>query len=619
MSDQWHVKLDYFLTNESVIMSKQETTRIELLMDAGNGAQKAGDIFVKCLAKVGYEVFIEPIIPAEISPPKRTPYSLSGVIIRVGGHDITNIGASSDFMLVEHEILLKRRLEDEEYGADCQVVLDMGQSARAKVAYDEVIASVENKDLNLCQLVVPEEAQAMMKSLGGRGLNMLYLGVLGGLFQVDVSLVESETRKTFSRLSDDILAQNLQLISLGYALFETLGLSTLNLSPSEPVKDAVLLDGNMAMSLGIIDAGFKLYSGYPITPASSILHTLAKLFPSYGGVVHQAEDEISAIGTVIGSYYTGVPALTATSGPGLSLKQEFIGLSQVSEVPCVVINVQRGGPSTGLPTRTEQSDLFASIYGSHGDATKVVISVGDVKDCFYAPHVARYLTEVLQVPVIILSDYITSVSYKVLQELSINQMTEVSDIRDDVLAHFGLQRLSDDIEMVKDKQSLPGEPGKMRRVTGLNTDSSGKVVYSAQSNMRSHQVRNEKVHQVRRALNKPELIGPDQGDVLVVAWGSSRGVVQEAIQSLRQDGHSVSGLSLKMVYPLSNHLADIFKQFKKVVTVETAYGDEMKNTPFATMLRSETLVDVKGLVNDATGRPLNPSHVVSAVKGVMGS
>ncbi|MFT5170184.1 MAG: 2-oxoglutarate ferredoxin oxidoreductase subunit alpha, partial [Candidatus Omnitrophota bacterium] len=376
-----------------------------------------------------------------------------------------------------------------------------------------------------------------------------------------------------------------------------------------------LLDGNSALSAGIIDAGFKMYSGYPITPASSIMHHLAKELPKHGGIVHQAEDEIAAIGAAIGAYYGGTPALTGTSGPGLSLKQEYIGYAACAEIPLVVIDVQRGGPSTGLPTKTEQSDLPAVIFGSHGDHTKIVLSVGNVIDCFYVPLMARYLTEKLRLPVFIMSDFQMANSYKVINKPVINQIDNIDDIPDFVLDHFWMKRLPDNIEMVRTNQADPGTPGDMRRVTGLNTDDEGKVNYFSTTNQRSHQVRNNKVHAVQKALTEPELFGAcKEGDVLVVGWGSTRGAIAEAVHSCQDQGLKVGGLCFRIVYPLPLMLKEIFKRFKKIVTVEGAYGDDLKRTPLAMFLRSKTLVDVNPMISRATGRPIAPGTIEERIK-----
>lgn len=595
-------------------MAKKEMMRFELLMDAGNGAQKAGDILIKCFATAGKHVFIEPIIPAEISPPKRTPHSMSGVIIRVSQNELTNIGSSTDIMLAEHEILLERRLSDDECRDNATILLDMGDEKRAKDAYAAAISKAKNAGLNVITFSMDEESEGIIRDLNGNGKNMYYLGMLAALYQVSIEDVEDAVKQTFKKLSAEKLNKNIQILKNGYQNLLGIHNETYDIPSQSSEGEKILLDGNLALSLGIIDAGIKLYSGYPITPASSIMHNLAKLFPAYGGMVHQAEDEISAIGTAVGSYYAGVPSITGTSGPGLSLKQEFIGLAQVSETPLIVIDVQRGGPSTGLPTRTEQTDLFAAAFGGHGDSSRVVLSVSNVEDCFYAPHVARYITEKLRTPVIILSDYLTSVSYKVLNKLKLNKLQDDIDAIDDaILARFDLQRLPE-VEMVKSNQSTPGESDKMRRVTGLNTDSNGQVTYTAESNHRSHKIRNEKVHAVKRALKAPEMFGPDSGDTLVIAWGSARGVLKESIELAHAENLNVTGMHLKMVYPLPLQLKEIFDRFKTVVTVEVAYGDDLKATNLATLIRSETLVDVKCAISDATGRPLKPEQVLSKIK-----
>lgn len=594
-------------------MDKRNVIRYELIMDAGNGAQKAGDILVKAFADMGNYVYIEPIIPAEISPPKRSPHSMSGVVMRIAKNEIYSIGSYSDFMLVEHEILLDRRLKDKEYEVGCTILLDMGDYKRSQEAYDKAIGEAKELGLNIIEFNICDESKEIIKDLNGNGKNMYYLGVLTRVFNLEVETVEALIRQTFKKLSEEKLSKNIAIYKNGYKEADSVGALSLSVEAEKSSQQQILMDGNQALSMGIIDSGFKLFAGYPITPASSVMHTLAKTFSHYGGILHQAEDEISAIGAVVGGYFAGVPSITCTSGPGLSLKQEFIGLSMSSETPCVVIDVQRGGPSTGLPTRTEQSDLFAAAVGSHGDNTKIVLSVANAEDCFYAPHVARYLTEKLRLPVIIMSDYITSVSYRLFKKLDTNRMDSVDDISDDVLKRFGLKRLGE-IKMVKDNQAVPGEEGGVRRITGLNTDITGNVVTTSASAIRSHQIRNEKVDAVRNVLDNPELMGDDSGDVLIIGWGSSRGAIKEAIELAREQGLKASGISLKIVAPLPPNLTQLFSKFKKVVTVEVAYGDKHKPAPLAYMLRAETLHNIESAIAEPSGRPLKPKMIVSRIK-----
>ncbi len=603
-------------------VKKVSVSRFELLMDAGLGAQKAGDILIRAFAKSGRYVYIEPTIPSEISPPLRSRPALSGVIIRVADFDLTNIGNSTDIMLAAHEIVLDRRLDDEEYHKNCRIFLDMGDQASNEDSYERVCKRVSEKGLSIYPFVILPEAQTIIKSLGGKGKNMYYMGMLGSIYGMPEDPIINEIKLTFgAKLKEEILQKNIDIFHHGYRHAKEQVHFSYEIAalPAAGSQEKILIDGNSALALGIIDAGIKMVTGYPITPASSILHTLAQVFPSYGGIVHQAEDEIAAIGAAVGSYYGGVPTITCTSGPGLSLKQEFIGYATAAEIPAIIIDVQRAGPSTGMPTKTEQSDLLAALYGSHGDNAKVVFAVSDIVDCFYAPQLARYLAEKLRLPVFIMSDFQTANSYKVMDKLKINQMESGEDIQDFVLKRFGIERLAGDIEMVRTEQADPGTPQRMRRVTGLNTDDTGRVNYFAKAHQRSHEIRNEKIHCVRRALQRPEMFGGiEEGDVLIVGWGSMRGSVEEAVRYCRKQGLAVGGTCLRFVYPLPLMLKEIFARFKKVVTVELAYGDQYKQPPLAMLLRSETLMDVDPLIARATGRPITPRTIEGKVKELLG-
>ena len=582
-------------------------------MDAGNGAQKAGDILIKSLAKQGCYVFIEPIIPAEISPPKRTSYSMSGVVIRTSDAPVTCIGSQSDLMIVEHEILLKRRLEDKEFASHSTVLIDMTDEPKAKDDYQSIMQEARNQSLTVIPIHLTEIAKQNIKLMSGNGRNMFYLGLLSNLYNVPADLLHSIIRQTFRKLSDDKLHLNIEIFNEGAIVANSISLDRLELKGVPKDNQQMLLDGNTAMALGLIDSGIRYFSGYPITPASSIMHTLAKVFPNYGGILHQAEDEIAAIGAAIGSYYGGTPSATATSGPGFSLKQEFIGFAMAAEIPLIVINVQRGGPSTGLPTRTEQSDLFAAAFGSHGDSTKIVLSVSNVQDCFYAPHVARYLTEMLKLPVIIMSDYQTSVSYKVFDRIQSYEIQDAHSIPESILNRFGLSKISEAIQYVKSNQSLPGEPEKMRRITGLNTSEDGKVAYSSESSQRAHEIRNEKMALVRRVYSSVNCIGSESADICIIGWGSSEGTIIEVVEHFKSKDISVAGICLKIVVPLPENITEILSKYQKVVTVETAYGDDANWTPFATLLRAETLLPIEHCVSGATGRPLNPMDIIKQV------
>jgi len=600
-------------------IEKRPVTRFELLMDAGTGAQKAGDILLGAFVAMGQYVYVEPMIPAEISPPARSRPALSGVIIRLADFDVTNIGNDTDLIIAAHEIVLDRRLDDNEFNSNCKILLDMGDQEANPDSYEMVLKRCTKLGLSVIPFTVDAESQTIVKELGGKGQNLHYLGMLSYIYNMDEEMVQKEIIKTFGKkLKEEIMAKNIKLYHNGYQLAKDKVFFRYEVQSHKREGEQILIDGNTSMSMGLIDAGIKLFSGYPITPASSIMHTLAKNFPAYGGMVHQAEDEIAAIGTAVGSYYAGQPAVTATSGPGLSLKQEFIGFATAAEIPLILIDVQRSGPSTGMPTKTEQSDLLAVLCGSHGDYTKVIISVSNVIDCFYAPHLARYLTEKLRVPVFILSDFQTANSYKVVTKFKLAQMNgSVEDIPDFVFDRFHMKRLTAPIEMVRTQQTSPGTEGGMRRITGLSTDENGKISYFSDVHQRSHSVRNEKIHQVRRALTAPEMFGKDGNEVLIVGWGSSRGAIEEAVSLCEKNNVPASGMHFRIVYPLPLMLKDIFAKYKKVMTVETAYGDMLKPSPLALLLRSETLTDIHPLIAEATGRPLRPRIIMKKIQEVL--
>ena len=595
------------------VVENRHVTRFEVLMDAGFGAQKAGEILIRAFAAAGVHVYSEPMIPAEISPPPRTPAALSGAIIRVADFKIGNIGNHTDLILASHEILLETRLDDHEAGPGCRILLDVGLRKSNAEEFQRVIDQVNERGYELVEFEIGKTSAMLIKSLNS-GKNLYYLGILARIYNLTCELIEPAIRKVFFKLPEDKLSKNITLFRNGYAYADTHIGYRIEITVTRSRGEEILIDGNSALSAGIVDAGIKFMSGYPITPASTVMHTLARDFSAYGGIVHQAEDEIAAVGAVIGAYYGGTPSITCTSGPGLSLKQEFIGYAAMAEIPLIVINAQRSGPSTGMPTKTAQSDLPATVFGRHGDNTSVVLSVADVDDCFYAPHVARYLAEKLKTPVFIMTDFQIANSFEVVDKMSVTEMEAIDDIPDHVLQCFHIERLPESIEMVKDNQAIPGTPDQMCRVTGLNTDAAGDVAYSPASAQRSHEIRNRKLHAVRYALQEPEIFGPEDADLLVVGWGSARDVIHEAVSVAHSRKLSVAGMHLKIVYPLPLMLADIFARYKKVVAVELAYGDDLKPAPLASLLRMETAMNIISALSLATGRPLTPQAVLMKIQ-----
>jgi 2-oxoglutarate ferredoxin oxidoreductase subunit alpha len=350
---------------------------------------------------------------------------------------------------------------------------------------------------------------------------------------------------------------------------------------------------------------------------------LGEVFEKYGGVLHQAEDEIAAAGVAIGASYAGRCAFTITSGPGMALKTEFLGLAIMTEIPLVLINVQRGGPSTGLPTKVEQSDLLAALYGQTGDAPHVVLAPATIEDCFHIMTTARKIAETLRTVVIVLSDanLATGVAPFARPELSAQWQAAPPDLR---ALPAGARPYDWNERTGLSRRFIPGQAGGEHTLTGLAHDERSKVAYDAETVERSHTARSRKLAAFQRTLLPPEINGdPEGGDLLIVGWGSTKGAIEEAVARARAQGLSVSSVHLTFLSPLEPGLPELFARFKKVMTVEINYSDK-KDDPLideynrrrgqlSILLRSATLVDVDCWTR-VLGEPLRPAQIVQAIK-----
>jgi 2-oxoglutarate ferredoxin oxidoreductase subunit alpha len=383
------------------------------------------------------------------------------------------------------------------------------------------------------------------------------------------------------------------------------------------------MNGNEALAMGALASGMELCAMYPITPATSVSHYLAEVFERFGGVLHQAEDEIAAAGVAIGGSYSGKVAFTVTSGPGLALKTEFIGLAVMTETPLVVIDVQRGGPSTGLPTKVEQSDLLAALFAQPGDAPRIVIAPATIEECFHAMITARRLAETFRTVVIVLSD--ANLATGIQPFARPIPLEEWIAPEPDLAAVPKGQRPYDwDPRTGLSPRVVPGRPGGMFTVTGLAHDENSRVAYSAGVHQRSSTMRSRKLAVLQQMLIPPRVNGDEAGgDLLVVGWGSTKGAIEEAVARARAGGLSASSLHLSFLSPLEPGLAEIFRRFRKVMTVEINYSDDTGD-PFITnenrrrgqlafLLRAHTLVDVDCWTR-VPGEPLRPGAIHAAIE-----
>jgi len=374
-------------------------------------------------------------------------------------------------------------------------------------------------------------------------------------------------------------------------------------------------------------SGMELVSMYPITPATSASHYLADVFHEVGGFVHQAEDEIAAIGFAIGSSYAGKTACTITSGPGLALKTEMIALAVMAEIPLVLAVVQRGGPSTGLPTKVEQGDLLAALFGEPGDAPKVVIAAATIQECLDFVIMSRKLAEAFRTPVILLTDANLGTGVQPYQrpEPSPDWLAPPIDQSEwdpsvppyDWDARTGIS-----------PRPIPGMPGGQYILTGLAHTKQSKVAYDSDTNQKSCNMRSRKLAALASTLKPPVVHGDEAGDLLLVSWGSTMGAIEEAVDRARAHGRKVSSLHLRFLSPMEPGLKEIFARFRKVMTVEINYSDDpdaplitdetRRYAQLAFLLRAHTLMDID-CWSVVYGHPLQPGMIHDMLRERLGA
>lgn len=594
---------------------------VEIVADSGEGAQRAGTAFALCSARMGNGVWTDELIPAEIQPPARTAGSLSGNRIRFGSPKITNPGDHVNTIIAFNEVTLEVRIEAGVLAPDACIFLDdkwnSDPDETTRQNYRRVVHKSEERGYTLYP--VPLEAETLKITSNPRhGKNMVALGLLAYLYRRDTDLMRAIIANQFKAKGQKVVGNNLALFDLGYEL----GMGRLSYQyeiPATPHKQPqVVMNGNQALALGAIAAGFELCSMYPITPASSQSHYLAGIFAEFGGMVHQAEDEIAAIGVALGAAYGGRPAYTITSGPGMALKTEFQALAVATETPLVVVDVQRGGPSTGLPTKIEQSDLLSSIYGTPGDAPKVVMAPSTIEECYHVMKAARQIAERLRTLVIVLSDSNLATGVQPFDkpvepdEPPANPL----DLRP-VLPAF-LPFAWDEASGLAPR-AIPGQPGGAHTITGLAHDEQGQVSYNPDNNQRLHAMRSRKLKTLQQSLRPPAIYGDSSGELLLVGWGSTRGAIEEAVDRARQAGLRVAALHLRFLYPLPPGLKEIMARFEQIVCVEINYSDApdagyegRRLSQLATHLRSFTLLDIDSY-SAVRGRPLKPGDILKMI------
>ena len=591
---------------------------IEIVSDSGEGAQTCGQMFADICARNGNGIWTVEIIPAEIEPPSRSRAGASGNRIRIGSKAITNSGDQADLVVAFNEQVLYSRIDVGALRSGTLVFVDHSWSENPdpeiRTRYSEAIADFHERGYVV--LEIPIERQCRKHTDDPRkGKNMWVFGMLCAVYDLHVDHVSEQIAQRFAKKGEAVVQKNLALFRDGHAWTERNIEHHFRVPAKAPAVPMVVMNGNQAIGLGVMAAGIEVCSMYPITPATSASHFLAGAMEQVGGIVHQAEDEIAAIGFAVGCSYAGKTAVTITSGPGFALKTEFLGFAVMTEIPLVVVVVQRGGPSTGLPTKVEQGDLLAALHASPGDSPKIVIAPATIEECFHFMITARKLAEEFRTPVIVLSDANLATGQQPFprpqpHESWLAPPIDQSDWNPET-APFAW-----DAKTGLSRRPIPGQRGGEYVLTGLAHDEESHVAYESSINQRAMEMRSRKLVALAGALKSPKIHGDDNGDLLVVGWGSTFGAIEEAVDRLRGDGHRVSSLHLRFLSPLEPGLKEIFSRFRKVMTIEINYSDEPGMAPaqsrrygqLSQILRTQTLQDID-CWSRVPGGPIRPGMI----------
>ncbi|HEX6415217.1 MAG TPA: 2-oxoacid:acceptor oxidoreductase subunit alpha [Burkholderiales bacterium] len=598
---------------------------VEVISDSGEGAQRCGQSLGSIAARMGNGIWTVEIIPAEIRPPARSVAGASGNRIRIGAGPVTNGGDRTDLVVAFNEQVLLGRVRAGELKPGCTILLESmwreHKDLNIKLAYSEAVEKLKSAGYRVHE--IPMDAECRKLGLAPeRGKNMFALGMLLSIYSLDLQLGREQIALTFGKKDKKVIDSNVRLLEAGHAWAEANLNFKYRIPAQAPTEPNIVVNGNTALALGVLASGMEICAMYPITPATSASHYLSDVFEKVGGVVHQAEDEIAACTFAIGASYAGKCAVTITSGPGYSLKQEAIGLAVMAEIPLVVVNVQRGGPSTGQPTKAEQGDLLTAMFGSHGDAPKVVMAAATIEDCFYSVITARKIAETFNMVVVVLTDANLATSQQPFPRPKFDPAW-IAPPADQSAVPEGMQPYDWEAATGLARRFIPGQPSGMHALTGLAHDRASHVAYDPQINEEGIHFRSLKLAALQRTLKTPPIHGDPQGDLLVIGWGSTKGAIEEAVDGLRADGTAVSSMHLKFLQPLPPGIGEAMKRFKKVITIEANWcdrpGDALidetnrRYSALAMLLRARYLVDVD-CWSEVKGQPIKPSSIQKVLR-----
>lgn len=599
-----------------------ETVTIRFAGDSGDGMQLTGTQFTNTSAVLGNDISTLPDFPAEIRAPAGSLPGVSGFQLNFSSQDIRTPGDQPNVLVAMNPAALKVNLSDLEDGGTIIINTDeFNKENLKKAAYesnpleDNSLTGYRVHQLPITTLNIRALQEAQVKLTRkemDRCKNFFALGVLYWLYDRPMEPTLNWINAKFSKLPEVARANEISL-KTGYNFADTTEVFTTHYS----VKKAAIapgkyrkITGNEATAIGFVAAsqlsGRPLFYGsYPITPASDILHELSR-HKSFGVKTFQAEDEIAAVCAAIGASFAGHIGLTGTSGPGVALKQEAIGLAVMTELPLVIINVQRGGPSTGLPTKTEQADLFQAVWGRNGECPAVVVAPSTPGDCFHMAIEAVRLAFKYMTPVFYLSDGYLANGAEPWAIPAIDELPKLEvKFADDPKNFMPYAR---DEETLSRPYAIPGTPGLEHRVGGIEKQHlTGNVNYDPENHHFMVKLRQEKVDRIAKDIPELEVFGEQTGKVLVLGWGSTYGSITTAVEKLQREGHSVSSAHLRYLNPFPRNLGEVLARFERVIIPEMNLGQ------LATMIRAKYLVDAVAF-SKVKGRPFQIREIMRKVE-----
>ena len=597
--------------------------------DSGDGMQLTGGRFTESTAIIGNDLSTLPDFPAEIRAPAGSLAGVSAFQIKFSSKDIHTPGDKPDVLVAMNPAALKVHQKEVAPGGTIICNANAFTLKNLKFAGYET-NPLEDKTLDdyftlysveMGKMVsLANEDLEISSKIIDRTKNFFALGLLFWIYDRPLESTKKWLGVKFAK-KPEIVEANIRALDAGYNYGETTEIFTTRYKvdkadlPAGTYRNVV---GNYALSMGLAAAAEKsklglFYGGYPITPASDILHTLSA-WKHLGIKTFQAEDEIAGITSVLGAAFTGDLGITATSGPGIALKCEAMGLAVMAELPIVIINVQRGGPSTGLPTKTEQSDLMQAMYGRNGEAPVPVLASATPGDCFFAAYEACRIAVKYMTPVILLTDgYLANGSEPW-------QVPKVDDLPDFDVSFADESNLADGqfLSYSRDKKTLarpwaiPGTPGLEHRIGGIETeDLTGNVSYDPDNHHYMVETRAKKIDAITNEIASSEIFGSKSGDLLILSWGGTKGACRSATEALKADGKKVGHLHLRWINPFPKDLGEKLIKFKNILIPEINYGQLIK------LIRAEFLVDAQGL-NQVRGKPISSADIQEASNKLIG-